>query len=240
MASVTLNRLETLQPEILLMIVKSLPDLESLHSMLRASPASFRLFNDDFAVEITEAVLAAGFLHGHIRVIICIIAMIRSGTLPISDLDSFKKRVTEPCMKRVYELGKDTGMVQVVVEDKKKLSAEEIARLGMPPESFTPIHLSRTTSPAILRSILATSYQITCLSINCFEYYLHRFRTLRRQHLVEEDFRFCSNGLPNRPDGAAKIRAWQFKPLGKYCEVVDVGPPSWVEEQRAIRAFWRL
>jgi hypothetical protein len=92
----TLNLFEPLALEILLMIVTRLLDLVSLDSLARASPGIHRLFND-YAVGITEAVLSAGFIHGHIRVIICIIAFIRPSTLPngipMPDLDSFTERL---------------------------------------------------------------------------------------------------------------------------------------------------
>jgi hypothetical protein len=102
----TPNLFETLSPEIHLMIVTKFPDLVSLYSLVRASPAVYRLFNY-YAVEITEAVLAAGFTHGHIRVIICITTLIRSSTLPTLDLDSFTERVTHPAMKCGIQMVKD-------------------------------------------------------------------------------------------------------------------------------------
>jgi hypothetical protein len=71
-------------------------------------------------------------------------------------------------------------------------------RLGMTEDSFAPIHLSRSTPPPILRSILASARQVTCLALDCLENSLVRFRALRPQHLIDEEFKF--RGSNKGPD----------------------------------------
>ncbi len=198
--------LENLAPELLLGIVTQLPDLSSLDCLLRASPAVFRLFNE-YAVTIIEAILSSGFTHGHIRVIIRIVALIRSATLPIESLADFQSNVTHESM---------------------------YYRVRPSPKGFAPELLASSTRPAILRSILATNRQISCRAVDYLTSHLKRFKTLKPMHLV---------GIPRRP---YPLELVQYLPEGhfgtksKQFKVKDVGPPSWVEEQRVIRAFWRL
>lgn len=195
------NGLECLAPELVLMIATQLPDLISLDSLLRASPNTFRIFNNGNAVKIIESVLSAGFTHPHIRVIICVMALIRSSTLPISTLDGFRKQVTLEAMEN---------------------------RTFTPGSSFSPTHLFQNTTPAVLRSILAATRRITCLTLNCLEHYLARFRSLRPQHLVDREFHWHG------------IQPWEVKPPRRSYQTQEVGPPSCVEEQRVFRAFWRI
>lgn len=151
-------QLESLAPELLLHIVKRLPDLTSLDCLLRASTAVFRLF-DSYAVEITEAVLSSGFTHRHIQVIIRITALIRSSALPIKDLVSFQMNVTREAIYHRMQKPSSSGLA--------------------------PKRLCGTTRPAILRSIFATNTQITCYAFDCLEHYLIRFRALRPKHPVD-------------------------------------------------------
>jgi hypothetical protein len=85
-------------------------------------------------------------------------------------------------------------------------------RLGITENSFAPIHLSRTTPPAILRSILASARQVTCLALDCLEYPLVRFRALRPQHLMNEELKF--RGSNKGPDGQKRV----WKPIERLSE----------------------
>jgi hypothetical protein len=81
--------------------------------------------------------------------------------------------------------------------------------------------------------ILASARRIECLSLGCLEHYLSRFRALRPE---------TPHGKPPRsycpPKGFVGFGAAQ--PEGKRYEVEGIGPPSWVEEQRVLRALWRV
>jgi hypothetical protein len=172
--------------------------LVTLDSLLRASPVINRFF-DGYAVEITEAILSSGFICGHIRVIIRVIALIRSSTLPIQNFREFELRVIRDALR--YR-----------------------SRVRRSREGFAPEHLAGDTKPAVIRSILATARQLTCISLDCLEFYLVRFRALRPDRLVDPKFKFNATTAPE---------SCKF-------DVQDVGPPSWTEEQRVTRAFWRL
>jgi hypothetical protein len=199
---------ENLAPELLLMIINHIQDLVSLDSLLRSSPAIYRLFESN-AVSITEAVLSFGHIHGHTRVMIRIIALIRSSTLPkpLQNLQEFRRCVTYNALNNRVRPMKD---------------------------GLSPSYLSEDTTPAVLRSILASARRIECLSLDCLEHYLSRFRALRPE---------TPGGRPPRSYCPPKgFIGWKeaAQPEGKKYEVEDVGPPSWVEEQRVIRAFWRV
>ena len=204
--------LECLAPEILLNIVTRLPDLVSLDSLLGASPASFRLF-DNNAVEITEAILSTGFICGHIRVIIRIIALIRSSTLPIHNLSEFQNKIIREALR--YS-----------------------SRVRRSREGFAPEYLAKDTKSAIIRSILATARLLTWVSLDCLKFYLVRFKALRPDQLVNDKYKFYSTAIASGDKDY--IPAWQSRPKGRKFDVRDVGPPSWIEEQRVTRAFWRL
>lgn len=72
---------QQLPPEVLLPIFAYLPDLDSLDSLLQASPAAFRVF-DVHSAEIFEAVLSSGAIHEFTCALIRITALIRSSSLP--------------------------------------------------------------------------------------------------------------------------------------------------------------
>ena len=204
-------KLEYLATEILLKIMIQLPDLASLDSAIRASPMMFRVF-DEYAVEIMEAVLSSGHTHGHIRVIIRVIALIRSSTLPIASLAEFKKRVTLEAMQ--YRIRKSE-------------------------DGFAPEVLSKETKSSVLRGILATARTTTCIAVGCLQYYLDIFEALRPSHMLDEGFFFDRAGSVR--DGIdAPTPPGHFSPEGRSYDVRKIGPPSWAEEQRVIRACWRV
>ena len=175
--------LESLAPELLLGIVRRLPDLISLDCLLRASPAVLRLF-DQYAVEITEAVLSSGFTHRHIQVIIRIVALIRSSALPIKNLANFKSYITHEAMYR---------------------------RVRKSSTGLAPERLSETTRPAILRSILATNRLITCYAFDCIEHYLIRFRALKPKHpTIDVTCRNRASRAKFRRDGLLVVDSGDF------------------------------
>ncbi|GAO17594.1 hypothetical protein UVI_02050780 [Ustilaginoidea virens] len=203
MASANLDHLPT---EIYLKIFRKVADIGSLDSLLRASPTAYRLF-DAYAVEITEAVLESGFTFGHIRVIFRIIALLRAGTLPISSLRDLCEQVLDESMIHKFRVRE--------------------SRTGCAPRK-----LRKDTSPAVLRSVLATTRHINCIAHECLSTALARFNALEPEHLVDE-------ALAASPDDTFPF--WKSKPATKKFRVTeDFGPPIWTEEQRVTRACWRL
>ncbi|KAL1969769.1 hypothetical protein VTN77DRAFT_7278 [Rasamsonia byssochlamydoides] len=109
-------------------------------------------------------------------------------------------------------------------------SLGEFSRLYIGPEaSDFPPPLSMDLSPAILRGMLVTAWQVWCLTHACLQHYIDRCMALQPSHLVDPTFEFGIKAPP-----------WQEQPAGKRYQPRNAGPPSWVEEQRVARAFWQV
>ncbi|KAL7898831.1 hypothetical protein HDV63DRAFT_385609 [Trichoderma sp. SZMC 28014] len=197
--------LQDLPTELVAPILTNVADIATLDSLIRAWPAAYRVF-ESRAVEITEAVLSSDDVCGHIRVIFRIIALLRSGTLPISSLAEFRKRVVEDAMRY---------------------------RVRSSPSGFAPDSLARETPPAVIRSLLATYRQIMSASLGCLTYYLDRFNALKPEHPIDKT-------IKDTEYNRRHYQTLQSGPEARKVDVRNVGPPSWTEEQRVNRAFWRL
>lgn len=151
--------LDDLAVEVLLLIMKHLPDLITLDVLLRASPLTSSTFNLH-AVEITDSVFASGHLHGHIRVCIRVAALIRSSDLPINNLKDFLWKTTYSAMdSRICSL-------------RKNLSPTEFRR-------DTPTH--------VLRGLLASHRHLTKLSLRFLDIHLRRFSQLRPKQIANTE-----------------------------------------------------
>lgn len=84
-------------------------------------------------------------------------------------------------------------------------------------------------STAIVKSLLVTAKNIAGLASDCLEFYLAKFRELRPQKLVKE--KSVGEGLND---------LWILGYESTELPVTDAGPSSWTEQQRAIRAVWRV
>lgn len=206
--------LEGLPVELILMILRQLPDLTMLDSVLRASPSMNRAF-DLYAAEVAQAILLSGATCGHTCVIINIVALIRSSALP--ELRNFHQQVTAEAMWRYTRVRKSR-------------------------DGFAPKYLASNTKPAVIRSILATNRRLTWLSIECLEFYLARFRSRKPRYPVAPDknkrVKTFRTSEPSWRDDY--VEACNTKLEDTECDSRDVGPPSWTEKQRVLRAFWRF
>lgn len=201
---------ERLAPELLLHILTHLPDLESLDNLLRASPAASRLF-DVYGVEIFEGVLSSSVPYGHTCALIRIVALVRSSSLPPLACD--------------------------LISFRNFVRHESTSHRYNPPLWTLPSPILSDVSVTVLRGLLATHRKIVCLTISCLKFYLNRFKPLRPSHLVDTKFHFESDYYG--PDGHY-VPSWQQTPAERPFPVHDIGPPTWVEEQRVLRAFWRV
>lgn len=204
--------LESLPPEIFLPILNYLPDLESLDSLLRASPTAYRIF-DDKGAAVFKAVLSSGNTHTYTYALIRIIALIRADALPptVKDLTTFKDLVMHETSSHRWE----------------------------PPRWVEPLTtLPSDITATVLRGLLATSRKVNRLVFGCLEYYLDRFKVLRPFHRAT----FSFDSMPFAEVLPDIIGPWQEKEANTiyYYPVHDIGPPSWVEQQRVLRVFWRI
>ncbi|KAK8127245.1 hypothetical protein PG984_008353 [Apiospora sp. TS-2023a] len=175
---------ERLPPELLIPILTSLSGLESLDSILRASPAAYRVF-DTYYEEIFEPLLSSGEIHQFTVSLIRISAYLRTSFLPphVHDLHSLRNCLAE--------------------------------------ETTTYSHR-----------------KIVSLTVGCLDYYLSLFHALKPEHLVDKEFIYYhKQGEGGKHD---YVGAWQLDPAREPFPMRDAGPPTWVEEQRVMRACWRL
>ncbi|KAF5227314.1 hypothetical protein FAUST_11863 [Fusarium austroamericanum] len=202
---------ELLPHEILLPIVTSLPGLDTLWNLMRASPHIWRLFSSH-ALTITEGILSGpnSILPPKVRELIRGVILVRSKALPFRNLDEFQ-----------------TQFLRGVVPIREPEDAKFIT-LG--PES-----LSTSIVPLpILQSVIATAYQISVLSQACLSSYLARLKNVRPLHAFNPK-PYYTHGYGPNDDWVA---AWDREFVGIPAKVVDAGQPSWVEEMRALRAIW--
>ncbi|KAK8040076.1 hypothetical protein PG993_008487 [Apiospora rasikravindrae] len=230
---------ESLPTELLLQILSRLPDLTSLDSVLHASPTTYRNF-DEYAVEITETILACDYnlvvsYHRHpcrtdevhhgphpiesgvtcayVRVMFNMMAAIRSSRFPIHSLSEFCQEVVDPFWWKTTRCGRST--------------------LGY----FMPESLPKDTPPKVVRSLIATYRRLTWLSLDCLKLYMARFESFcpSRPAIGKKAFGKGRRAgtIQNNAEGLDQVP-------GQPVVTRSGGPPSWVEEQRATRAFWRL
>lgn len=161
------KNLESLAPEILLMILNHLPDLTTLGSLISASPYAFRLFNQDHAIKITESILRSAYLYST-RQIIYVLTLIRSSQLHIPNLEIFSHLLILDVMDD------PDGLLHFHMDrDLRRICAHRIP-------------LSTTTT--VLRSILGTARRVDCMTDDCLAYYLAKFTTLKPQHPVDRKY----------------------------------------------------
>ncbi|RBR23239.1 uncharacterized protein FIESC28_03981 [Fusarium coffeatum] len=206
--------LGVLPPEILLPIVTSLPGLDTLWSLMTASPNVWRLFNN-YAHTITEGILSGpnSILYGKIRELVRGVILVRAKTLPFKDLNEFRNRF----LRGVNPLTVHYGAEYIY------LGPEILSAAIVPTEVF--------------RSVVATACQISALSQGCLASYLAPFRDIRPLHTSDSRPYSHDHDHDHDPD-SCRTPAWELEIVGKPHKVVDAGQPSWREEMRALRAMW--
>ncbi|KAK2020523.1 hypothetical protein LX32DRAFT_669148 [Colletotrichum zoysiae] len=82
-----------------------------------------------------------------------------------------------------------------------------------------------------LRRVLLVARRIACLTPICIAGYRERCLSITPSHRTE-----CGGGSSQ---GAAS-KPWKERFEGTPYRPQDVGPPTWIEEQRVVRGLWRL
>ncbi|RYO84412.1 hypothetical protein DL764_009337 [Monosporascus ibericus] len=89
---------ESIPPEILLHIIRHVPDLRSLHSSALAAPSVFRLWGD-FGANILQTITSNRIVTTpQVRDLILLVALLRSGEMPAWSLDIFVEQFMRPTM----------------------------------------------------------------------------------------------------------------------------------------------
>lgn len=81
-----------------------------------------------------------------------------------------------------------------------------------------------------------TNRKIQRLTFDCLQYYLKKFRPLKFFHPVDKDYEYTSVNERDRYEGPWR----RLNPLVSPVRFHDIGAPSWIEQQRVLRAFWRV
>ncbi|KAL6813122.1 hypothetical protein GGI42DRAFT_313690 [Trichoderma sp. SZMC 28013] len=207
--------LELLAPEILLQIVTQLPGLDTLWNLMRASPQTWRLF-DQYALAITEGIISGpnSVLSSSMSELVRGVILLRSGVLPFRGM-------------RDVQL----GFIRC------QFSRVEYPLLHV---SLSPELLATSSVPvATLRSVVATAYHLSSLAQACLESCLVRIRdpSFRPMHAYNPPAQYLGPYIHNgQADEDVKPEDRIF--AGTPVQVVDAGKPSWIEEMRALRAMW--
>lgn len=191
----------------------NLSGLECLDSLLQASSAAFRVF-EAYGADIFGSVFSAGEIHQTIASLIRITAYIRNSSVPphVHDLSILLNCIAGETMSYEWD----------------------------PPRwPHPPCPLPPALPATVMCGILASHRKIVHLGISCLEYYLGRFNALRPEHLADKDF-YYDNDDGTTDSKHDYVGAWQHDPPREPFPVRDMGPPTCVEEQRVLRAFWRL
>ncbi|KAH9220470.1 hypothetical protein DL95DRAFT_479112 [Leptodontidium sp. 2 PMI_412] len=88
----------------------------------------------------------------------------------------------------------------------------------------------------VLREVLATNRKILRLTLDCLQYYLDKFQPLRPSRLADWTFRYKAIFK----DVKNFERPWRLNPAEVPYPVQAFESPSWIEQQRVIRALWRI
>lgn len=156
---------ESLPLETLLQILSQLPDIESLDSVIRASPYAWRLF-EKFGVGITENVLNSHHTHSTTRGMIRTISYIRQNKFPITSISELRRRILQ---RAVFHRGD--------------------RYYGEPcDDPFEPTTFPDGSTSSAIRCILATARRIRRLTDECLEFYLGRYRHLEPRYPVDHNY----------------------------------------------------
>lgn len=218
---------ETLPTEISISILKQLPDLTTLYNYISSSPAAARIF-DTHAVEIVESHLASGTIHAYTCGIIRLAAYVRSGVRPpgVTDLYDFNNLYVHETTQHRYEPPRWTQAPLRLMQQQPSSS------------SAADDNNTAAVSASALRSVLASQHRSERLVAGCLAMYLPRFQALQPLHLADHDHAWESvyHGL----DKTEFVGSWQMQPATVPFPKRDVGAPTWCEEQRLLRAAWRV
>lgn len=181
-----------LPSELLLKILKGLPDLSSLWGIVSTSTAVGEVLSA-YAVEIVEAVIFS--------------------TVPVSI----------QCL------------MYAVLQVRASETAGNCTLLGLrslPGQHRSSLAETKIDKPELFVEFLSLAHSIHVLAHTCIDHYIQKSMALKPLSLVHMDYTLMS-----RPDD---VQEAYERAESRPCEPQRTGPPSWIEEQRVIRALWRI
>lgn len=215
------------------------------HSQSRCSPSSQELHeprdpHDPFATLPVEVLLNLAF---HLPSLSSIHCFDGASLAFAATFNQFGAEIVESTMAREL-IQPSRQMIRLVVFLQTMLTDSSINSEPLTLDAFLDQEfLSRPnsaacrpippdTSPSVLRSMLATATKISSLAESCLADFMRRCLAQRPSHLVNKT-------MP----GVSQL--WHLKSIwhefpGQAYQPHSSGPPSWLERQRAMRAFWSL
>ncbi|KAF2148517.1 hypothetical protein K461DRAFT_65259 [Myriangium duriaei CBS 260.36] len=217
--------MEKLPPEILFKVLLEVTDLDTLASLLEASSTLWRLFDLRSSSAILERCLDSAYMDTDTKTVIRTIGYIREGCLPerVNSLETLRRHVTNDSITHRDCRGGNELMANMYMDynpEKWYMRVDDI---------FSPNILPEHCSPATLRSILATIRSITFRTMTCLDSHLSRFRALKPRRAADPAW-------DPKDVKVAQLHEVPSIPM----TIEDVGAPTWLEEQRVMRAFWRV
>ncbi|KAL7900602.1 hypothetical protein HDV63DRAFT_287126 [Trichoderma sp. SZMC 28014] len=209
--------LDDLAPETLLQIMTELTDLDSLYTLIVASPKAWRLFNK-YSCLITESVLSSpdSLLAPGIQQFIRALILIRNFQKPFACPEDFVYFIHKHMARNT-----DNG---IKYDDLDNLTAKITASLA------AAITVDKPPNE-VLWSVVATARHISVLTHGCLDFYLARIRSPSFTPKYLDQARNCIDpGDPTPPC----MTDFEATPI----VTADIGQPSWVEETRVSRALW--
>lgn len=98
---------------------------------------------------------------------------------------------------------------------------------------IAPRSLDKDIDSSIVRSLLVVARLASNLAADCLAVYIEHLKSIRPQHPLEVE-RFNGYGY------LSPQKEWQARPEGRFVKISVCDQVSWDEEQRAMRAVWRL
>jgi hypothetical protein len=203
-----------LPSELLLKIVKDAPSVSSLWSITQASAIVAVLFKK-YAVEIVDTVIANTVpipTQGLMRAVLRLRASSKESPCPFSLEEA-----------RQISYRKHTG---------RNISEEEYENLKLTRASCR-LHQGELGGFRSITEFPSLAHKIHMLVHQCVDRGIQRCLSMRPATVIEWKG-YCSS-CP-----LEKIRSCYENSESRRYEPKAGGPPSWVEEQRTVRAFWRV
>lgn len=216
------DSLDELPAELLLKISGTLPSLDALWNLMRASPMIWRLF-DCYHKTIIESILSGpnSTTPPKLRKLIRAMVFVRSGQLPFVDLEEFQSFM--------HSFVPADYLPIRLLDSRTGYSISHRTEVDGTKQNLGPGSLPQATAHTA-RSVVATAYHISAPSQSLLSGCLARLRDPSFTPLHPPHFENIAlvlyHELGSPDDGGTPV------PL------VDMGQPTWPEEIRVVRAMW--
>lgn len=163
-----------------------------------------------YSRELMEAALKTDQSCGHVKVLMRHVALICAGKYWARSMDHLIDDII------FYDIGAE------VKYDRRQDDSPSWITLG----------------DRIIRHILRTAGNIHRAMIGCISLLHHGFIQLQPEHPVDEKFQYLTPGIV--PGHHKYVPVWISRPAGYKVPTPTDLQPVWAEEQRVLRAFWRI